>query len=80
MSRLARAVGCVPRPSATRCTARSAGRGDRHCQVADQSAFLSLGAERPRPVSRHTSPHPRDETSGLSRDGGELPGAGGGRP
>ncbi len=25
-----------------------------HCQVADQSAFLSLGAERPRSVSRHT--------------------------
>mgnify|MGYP003710386085 CR=1 FL=1 len=45
-----------------------------HCQVADQSAFLSLGAERPRSVSRHTSAHPRDGTSGLSRDGGELSG------
>ena len=30
--------------------------------------------------SRHTSPHPRDGRSGLSRDGGELHGADGGRP
>ena len=30
--------------------------------------------------SRHRSPHPRNGRSGLSRDGGELHGADGGRP
>ena len=55
---------------------RGRGRGvvrvaTRHCQVVDESAFLSLGAERPRSVSRRTSLRSTCPRSAFSLDGSE---------
>ncbi len=46
-----------------------------HCQVDEVSAVVSLGAGRPRAVSRRTSPHPRCRRSGFASDGSGQRGA-----